>query len=176
VPDIPGFDDWVETLDIDLGEGSGEEDSRRRRAVLMRWLKSLYDSQGPLSKDLVEIAFVLDQISRAQDNSAVVLRDIERSGRRCPTIEVDDYCNAVRISIDGSYTTPSVWEWENPEALVETAAYIQEQLMDEDVWPECPIHGQYLRPEARGGTAVWWCVTGDHPVAPVGELGTASTQ
>ena len=109
----------------------------------------------------------------ARQNVQVVLGDIERTTGLRPTFTVDAYMNVVRIAYRQDSTTPSVFATTNPEALVETVAYLQDHVA-EDIWfpwPVCAIHDKGLYAEVHGGEAAWWCRFGGHLVAPVGSLG-----
>ena len=128
---------------------------------------------GPGDREQVERAFLGEEVELASRNVPVVMGDIERSTGRHPDVEVDRYLGSVRISFNGNFTTPSVSEWENPDALVEVAAYLQEHMLDEvGLWPVCPTHdGRVLIPEVAPGGAVWRCRSGGHDAAPIGQLG-----
>jgi hypothetical protein len=163
---------YVSIVEPDLGEAWPVDEKRQREEFLRRWFLKFYDAHGPVPKEVVLAEFVVDQVRLAAENVAIVMPDIERSSGLRPIVAVDNYMSLVRISFNGGYTTPSVWAWENPEALVEVADYLQEQMMnDAGVWPSCPAHTQVLLPEVHGDAAVWWCRTGDHTVARIGDLG-----
>jgi hypothetical protein len=168
------FDSWVETLAIDLGTTRSGTTSDR---FLATWLRRLYDQHGPVAFDRVEEAFVADQVQLTTRNVAVVLTDIERTTDLRPGIVVDRYHNGVRVAVDGSFTTPSVTEWANPEALADLAGYLQEHVAEAlwRAWPVCPEHDMGLWPEVHGDAAVWWCRYRGHPAAPVGQLRTEGT-
>jgi hypothetical protein len=89
---------------------------REREVLLRRWLHASYDEHGPAAQDVVEVAFVLDQLRLAKDYVAIGLPDIERATMLRPVVKVDDCEGGVWISVNGNYTTPSVWAWENPHA------------------------------------------------------------
>jgi hypothetical protein len=161
------FEDWAESLGIDRGD----DRERRRPDSFDRWLHALFD-RGRVTEESVIAAYLLELIERTRQNLTVVLADIERTTELRPDIIVDDYEGTIRVSVDGSYQTPSVTEWTNPEALAELADYLQDQLTEEPwrAWPVCPEHHLGLYTEVHDHRAVWWCRSGDHPVAPVGAL------
>lgn len=64
-------------------------------------------------------------------------------------------------------------------ALVAVAEQASQAIMEsldyqftEAVWPGCTDHGQGASPQARNGSAVWWCGgnNGDHVLAEIGSL------
>jgi hypothetical protein len=90
-----------------------------------------------------------------------------------PAVVVDVWKeNAIRISINGGSTTPSMFESERPKAFAEVADYFQEQLDQSGAgaWPVCDRHDLGLHAEVRDGVAVWWCRKFQHVVAPIGSL------
>ena len=102
--------------------------------------------------------------------------DLHRTTSKRPEVTVDGDQPTVRITVDGSYVTPSMWAhpFERARAFAEVADYVQDQLLpmsDADaVWPCCPAHGYGLLARVREGSACWWCDFGNHAVAVVGEL------
>ena len=167
------FEAWYESLEIVHGDYLDQAETERRRTFLHRWLHAFYAAHGPLTMDLVGIALVLDQVQLATEDVKIVLADLARTTNLQPDVVVDDYEGGVRVSFNGSYTAPSVWEWENPDALAEVADYLQEHVVEElhTAWPTCPEHGFGLHAEVHGQTAVWWCRYRNHTVARVGHLG-----
>jgi hypothetical protein len=115
---------------------------------------------------------ISDQVKLAEENVEVVLADVHRTTDSRPRVVVDAYRGVVRIS---GWTTPSVTAKSNPEALVETAEFLKEQVVEEEgwsPWPVCPVHEiGGVQPEVHDGVAVWWCGFGGHLVAEVGKLG-----
>jgi hypothetical protein len=106
------------------------------------------------------------------------LADLHRTTDERPVVEVDVWMeSSIRISIDGGFTAPSMWEVDAPEAFAEVADYLQDQLQGVVVdgswrfWPECRQHNAGLHAEVHDGRAVWRCRIGDHEVAPMGQLG-----
>jgi hypothetical protein len=116
---------------------------------------------------------ILERVALGRANVEIVRGDIMRTTSQNPDIEVDSYMDGVRIAFNGGYTTPSVFADANPQALAETADYLQAQLTDDmgAVWPLCFVHEVGVHAEVHDGVAVWWCRVGDHLRAPVGELG-----
>ncbi len=84
---------------------------------------------------------------------------------------------SLRIAYDNGWTTPSVRATSNPEALIETAEYLKDLIVEDEgwtPWPLCPVHEiGAVEPEVHDGAVVWWCSFGNHLVAPVGQLGVA---
>lgn len=114
-----------------------------------------------------------DLVGLVRENVQVVLGDVERTTGLHASVTVDTYMNSVRISYGSSYTTPSVLAASNPDALAETADYLQSHVVEDiwSAWPLCPIHDKGLYAEVRAGVAVWWCRFAAHRVAAVGSLG-----
>lgn len=117
-----------------------------------------------------------DQLELVKANVETVLRDVERTTDLRPNVTVDSYMSIVMIAYGRSSTTPSVLAIANPEALAETADYLQDHIVEDlwSPWPVCPLHDVGVYSEVRDGTAVWWCRVGAHLVAPVGLLGTTN--
>ena len=166
----PAFEAWYRRiLGTEADAISGED--RRTETYLRRWFWNFYEHHGEAAKDVAEAAFILDQLALAEQNVAVVVADITRTTASRPVIKVDDYLGAVRISFNGNSTTPSISTWENPEALVDVSGYLQEHMLDDEgMWPLSPRHGGILLPGVSGNDAAWHCRTGDHVVAPIGQL------
>jgi hypothetical protein len=114
-----------------------------------------------------------DHLELATDNVEVVLADVRRTTGFQPNVTVDSYMSVVRIAYGRNYTTPSVHADSNPEALAETADYLQDHVVEDlwSPWPVCPVHDVGVYSEVHDGAAVWWCRSGSHLVAPVGQLG-----
>lgn len=142
-----------------------------------RWLYRFFEARGPVAKDVVMRAAMEHQVALAEEAVAMVLADIHRTTELRPQIEVDVWMeSSIRISIDGAFTVPSMWEVEQPEAFAEVADYFQEHLDQHpilgSIWPVCSEHDVGLHGEVHDGLAVWWCRPGDHAVATVGALDT----
>lgn len=172
-----GFDAWYDSISPDLGDGWSKREKRERESWLRDWLRRFYISNGPANEEVVRAAFGLDQLALAEANVAIVMSDIERTTDLRPKVVVNDLDEAVCICFNGNYTSPSVFAWDNPEALAEVADYLQEHVMEAlwRTWPECPEHDFGLFPQVRQGEAVWWCRPQEHAVAAVGHLGEATT-
>lgn len=167
VDEAPGFAAWYRSI---VGDDADRDE--QTEASLRRWFLDFYRGNGAVSRDVAEAAFSSAEVQLAAANVAIVLRDIERTTALRPTVEADDHMGGVRVSFNGNYTAPSVWAWENPDALVEVAAYLQEHVMESvGLWPTCPAHHQVLLPDVEEGQASWRCQSGEHVVAPVGQLG-----
>ena len=177
VTEVDRFVAWCDAIAPDLGDGWSKHDKRERETWLREWFRRFYISNGPASEDTVRAAFVLDQLALAEANVAIVMSDIERTTDLRPKVVVNDLDEAVCISFNGNFTSPSVMAWDNPEALAEVAGYLQEHVMEAlwRTWPECPDHDFGLSPQVKKGGAVWWCRPREHAVAVVGHLGEANT-
>jgi hypothetical protein len=120
------------------------------------------------------VVFELGQLAFAERVLAVVLGDLHRTTPLRPDVTVDECNHAVRITINGNFTTPalSVAPYEVTAGFVEVAAYVQDNVCDDTgaIWPVCPFHGFGLHPQIDAGRAMWWCRPRDHPIAAIGEL------
>jgi len=146
-------------------------DDERVRA----WFRAFFGRWGPVSADVVEVGWQLDQLASTGRAVDVVLADLYRSSPKRPIVVVDvDEWGSVRVTVDGSYTTPSVYAAPSDaaEVLREVAEYLQDQVLDNHgpVWPTCGRHEFGLHAELVDGRAVWRCRHGDHSVAEIGEL------
>ena len=56
-------------------------------------------------------------------------------------------------------------------ALVMVADEAQDAIMDSiwGAWPTCPEHGLGVHAREHDGAAVWWCASGGHAVARIGQ-------
>ena len=63
---------------------------------------------------------------------------------------------------------------QNPDARCEIADYLQGAIMEDSAvlsgWPTCPTHWNGLYAQVHEDAAVWYCRTGNHPVAAIGQL------
>jgi hypothetical protein len=113
------FQAWFDTVtsgaDIDLDRAEG----------VRRWFLEFYRSQGPVSHDVTAVAWLLEQIARAEEAVLAVVGDLHRTSGRRPHIEVDDYIRWVRITVDGNYTTSSMnaFPFERSAAFAEVAEH-----------------------------------------------------
>ncbi len=121
---------------------------------------------------------ISDQLKLAEANVEVVLADVQRTTDLRPRVTVDAYRSVARIAYANGWTTPSVRATSNPEALIETAEYLKDLVVEDEgwtPWPLCPVHEiGGVEAEAHDGAVVWWCSFGNHLVAPVGQLGLAN--
>ena len=174
--DLPSFEQWLQ--EISYNPNAPVDDPGEVSPGWRRWLRRLFEREGPVSKDVVTRAAMAHQVALANEAVTTVLADLHRTTASRPVVEVDVWMeSSIRISIDGGFTAPSMWEVELPAALAEVADYFQEQL-DQDpilggIWPVCGKHDVGLHAEVHDGRAVWWCRLGHHAVATIGELGAA---
>jgi hypothetical protein len=182
VPTDQDYCDWcygpIDTVDRQRSEEAGTDEESTwacvncidsgRVFVPPEWWEG--DSDNWPVKD------ISDQVKLARENVDVVLTDIHRTTDVRPEVLVDSFRSVVRIAYGSGFTTPSVRATANPQALVETADYLKDQVV-EDVWspwPVCPLHEiGGVQAEVHDGVAVWWCRFADHLVAEVGQLGLA---
>ncbi len=169
--DAPTFEQWLH--EITFNPDSPADDQGEVSGGWRQWLRLFFEREGPVSKDVVNRAAMGHQVALANDAVTAVLADLHRTTAFRPVVEVDVWMeSSIRISIDGGFTAPSMWEVERPRAFAEVADYVQEQ-MDQEIrcWPECDQHNAGLHPEVHDERSVWWCRVGSHAVAPIGELG-----
>jgi hypothetical protein len=169
--DAPTFEQWLQ--EITFNPASPADDQGEVSAGWRQWLRHFFEREGPVSQAVVTQAAMRHQVALANDAVTAVLADLHRTTAFRPVVEVDVWMEgSIRISIDGGFTTPSMWEVEQPQAFAEVADYVQEQMGQKlGRWPVCGLHDVGLHPEVHGGRAVWWCRTERHAVAPIGELG-----
>jgi hypothetical protein len=144
-------------------------------AAGVQWLRDVYDTEGPVSRDAVDRAAWAHQIRVANEAVTLVLADLHRTTSRRPVVRVEVLDGSLTIVIDDDYNAPSMFEWEPPAAIAEVAGYVQEQMADEiGNWPVCGAHDAGTFARVRDDTAVWWCRPDDHVLAPVGSLDAKS--
>jgi hypothetical protein len=169
----PTFERWMK--EISHNPDAPPDDPGTVSAGWRRWLYRFFEARGPVAKDVVMRAAMEHQVALAEEAVAMVLADLHRTTELRPQVEVDVWMDAsVRISIDGGFTAPSMWEVDQPEAFAEVADYFQEHLDQHpilgSIWPVCGQHDVGLHAEVHDGLAVWWCRLGDHAVARIGAL------
>jgi hypothetical protein len=166
-----GFEEWYRLVAVgaDLGPDQPSSDD-----ALRAWLQEVFRAHGPVAGDVVEVVFRLGQLALTERALAAVIGDLHRTTKWRPDVTVDDSDGAVRITIDGNVTTPSlsVAPYAVAAGFVEVAAYVQENVSDNAgaIWPVCSFHGFGLHPQINAGRAMWWCRPRDHPIAAIGEL------
>ena len=169
---VSSFEGWLHS--VTFNPDAPVDDPGEVTDANLRWLRRFFDAQGPVSTDVVNAAFLADQVTLANEAVAAVLNDLDRTSSFRPQVVVDDYeGNGVRIWIDHGYIAPSMWAVDRPEAIAEVAEYFQDQL-DQTVgcWPQCAEHDARLDAQVHDEAAVWWCRVGGHAVALIGELGS----
>ena len=171
--EAPTFEQWLQ--EITFNPESPVDDQGEVSAAWRRWLRHFFEREGPVSKVVVNRAAMSHQVALANDAVTAVLADLHRTTELRPQVEVDVWMeSSIRISIDGGFTAPSMWEVDRPEAFAEVADYFQEHLDQHPVlgsiWPVCAQHDVGLHAEVRNGLAVWWCRVGGHAVATIGAL------
>lgn len=164
-----GFERWLGEISFNV------DDPGHRARSWLPWLRDFYDAHGPVPPDVVTAAAAERYLKLARRCVDTVLADLDRTSGVCPVIEVDIFESRwVRITVDGSYTQPSMEAIDEARALAEVADYLQEQLVWHpslgSVWPVCGTHEAGLHAGVHEGTAVWWCRRGGHAVAAIGAL------
>jgi hypothetical protein len=177
--------DWcydpIDTVDRQRSEEAGTDDADAWACVNCIESGRVYQPPESWEGDPVEwpVKDISDQLRLAEGNVAVVLTDIQRTTDLRPRVTVDAYRSVVRIAYDSGWTTPSVRATSNPEALIETADYLKDLIVEDEgwsPWPLCPLHEiGGVQAEVRDGLAVWWCNFGHHLVARVGQLGAGNS-
>ena len=180
VPAVQDYCDWcyspIDTVDRQRSKDAGTDEESAWACVNCIESGRIFEPPESWEGDPVDwpVKDIADQVDLAKENVGLVVGDVRRTTDLRPEVAVDTYRSAVRIAWRGS-TTPSVRAASNPEALVETADYLKEQVVEEEgwsPWPVCPIHEiGGVQPRVRDGAAVWWCSLGDHLLAEVGKLG-----
>jgi hypothetical protein len=165
--DDSDFERWVERMSDN--PNAPADDPGEVSPAWRRWLRRLYDAEGPVPKEVVFGAAMEHQVALANAAVRVVLGDVHHTTTWRPLVEVDVWMgNSIRISIDGGFQAPSMWEVEEAAAVAEVADYFQDQFGE--CWPVCRDHNAGLHAEVRDGQAVWWCRPGKHAIAVIGEL------
>jgi hypothetical protein len=164
--DPQGFDHWLAAVYAPEGVPDDELNAPTRQ-----WLRDFFDLEGPVPAERAWEAFLAYQVALATEASTAVVDDLQRTTPLRLVVAVEDNDGSgVRISINGGWTAPSMWELQRPKAFVEVAEYFRDQLWDEGCWPVCEQHGIGLRGAVHDGVAVWWCRVGAHALARIGEL------
>jgi hypothetical protein len=168
------FARWYHSL---VDDESRTNRSDRDRTALERWFRELYDTEGPVSKELAVERFLSPFVAVAKASVEAVLGDIERTTALRPTVVVDTPGDTLRIeyrSEDGSsgYQSPSMLAFDATEALAEVADYLQDFVMDDlhGAWPECFEHAVGAHAEIHDDAPVWWCRAGSHSIGGIGSL------
>ncbi len=144
-------------------------------AVLRTWLRGLFEAEGALDDDSVEIAYLLRQAELAGWAADLIRGDILRTTTSQATIEVvtgDSDNVTVTIAYDGGWN--GVISSVDPQTVLAEAADILQDAVVRDLWegwPMCILHGHGAHPEVREDEAVWWCRFRGHAVARIGHLG-----
>jgi hypothetical protein len=136
-------------------------------------LREIFDRRGSVSAEELQAEGQRVQLELAEQAAALVLRDLHRTTKARPNVEIrHDHEYGLVVSYNGGWTTPAMSALRNPEATTEIAGYLQGEIV-EDVWtgwPTCPTHSNGLYAETVDGEAVWYCRYGKHPIAIVGHL------
>jgi len=170
VAERPGFDEWVQPFLAEAGDGRDVSQS----AALVRWFRSVFDEVGPISRAEVHRRYQADQVAAAEEAVRLVMRDAAVTANAAANVVVDTDGNCIRISYNGSYTTPSMFEIDRASAIAEVGDYLQEHISESlwRAWPVCPDHDLGLRARVRHGEPVWWCESGQHAAGSIGGLET----
>lgn len=106
-----------------------------------------------------------------------VLRDWHSQGGAPVGVSVDDYGAFVDINVGGGLQHPSVWaEGDSATFMREVIDVVHAELVSlvgqtgAPLLPVCPTHRAPVHARVHGTTVAWWCGTGAHHPACVGEL------
>jgi hypothetical protein len=167
------FDEWVRPF----RDEAAADNERSDLPTLIEWFRAVFDEAGPVSRDDLERRYEVRQLQLARDAVRLVLSDAAATSDFGGDVVVDVEGRAIRISVDGSFTTASMMEFERAAAIAEVADYLQEHISEAlwRAWPVCRSHDLGLRATARDGEPVWWCETGSHVVGTIGGLPAAVT-
>src|SRR4051794_30982354 len=98
----PTFEQWLYdiTFDPELPANRQGDLSDEWR----RWLRHLFEHEGPMSKADVDRAAMAHQVALANGAVTAVMADLHRTTAFRPIVEVDVWESCIRISIDGGST------------------------------------------------------------------------
>jgi len=152
-----------------------EIDPGVRPAGAERRLREIFDRRGPISVQELRAEGQKIQLDLARDAVDLVLRDMRATTKAAPNIDLRlDNVYGLIVSYNGGFTTPAMMSMHNPEATREIADYLQGQIMEDSAvwtaWPTCATHRNGLYAQVHEDVAVWYCRTGNHPVAAIGQL------
>lgn len=167
------FATWVESV-LPPAEPDPGGDVGVRPVGTMEFLREIFDERGPVSTAAVSAAWRERALALTRTGVELFRADLERTSGVRPVIDVwwSDELNTPVAEYYSNYTTPPLISIRAPEAICEVADNLRDHAV-EDLWrgwPECPYDGRALHPQPVDGRAVWYCRTGDHVVAPIGEL------
>jgi hypothetical protein len=164
------FETWLNQV-----APADEIDPGVRAAGAEQVLREIFDRRGPISVQKFRDEGQNFEMVLAQDAVALVLRDVHATTKARPNVELrhdDEY--GLIVSYNGGWTTPAMMAMKNPEATCEIADYLQGEIMEDSAvwtaWPSCPTHRNGLYAQVHDDAAVWYCRTGDHPIAAIGQL------
>ncbi|MEY2451232.1 MAG: hypothetical protein QOD92_806 [Acidimicrobiaceae bacterium] len=144
-----------------------------RTDAVRAWLQEVFDAEGPINDARLAERAADRQLALAKEAVDLVMSDAARSEPGVDLeVTVDAYEGSLRISVDGSFETPSMLEWERAAAIAEVASYLQEYLCEKvrGTWPTCSMHDLGLHATTRDGVALWLCTEGPHTVTVIGGL------
>ena len=120
---------------------------------------------------------MLHLVEKLEEAVVPVQRDLDRTLGRSVHVEViiDGVLELPVVSVDGNggHSTEVALDAEREVAVAQVADDVQEELMDQNAtsfWPTCRDHHTGLHAEVHDGAAVWWCRSGGHGVAALGQL------
>lgn len=164
------FETWLERVapSDELGPGV-------RPAGAEQLLRQIFDRRGPISVQEVHLEGQKIQMDLAQGAVALVLRDLHATTKARPNVELRyDNEYGLIVTYNGGWTTTAIVSLQNPEATCEIADYLQGEIVEDSevwtAWPTCPTHRNGLYAQAHNDAALWYCRTGNHPVAAIGQL------
>jgi len=166
VPDAE-LDEWL--------AGLGAPGSAHIDAAVLAWLRSLFETYGPLDSTTFEVAYRLRAAELAKWATDLVSDDVRRTTNLSPSIDLVEFDRGDVIpSYNGNYSGSSVMSVDPATVLVEVADQLQEGIVEDrrQGWPACHVHDSGAFAELHDGLALWWCRKGKHPLAEIGTLGT----
>jgi hypothetical protein len=116
--DRRGFERWLRTVTrnpLAPADDPGEISPEARA-----WLQHLFDSAGPVRRDVAVREALAHQLALAEAAVIAVVNDLERTTDLRPGISVATSTeNGIRIVINGGWTVPSMFAMAMPTAVAE---------------------------------------------------------
>ena len=174
--DVPiEFDAWMHA--VTTNPASPPDDQGELDSAAVQWLRDIYETHGPISREAVEELASAHLTALAHEAIDAVVADLHRTTSYRPSVRFEMMRDSPTVVINDGYTSPSMMEWGRLESIAEIAGYFQEQLADDiGNWPVCRAHdaGTYAR--VRDDHVAWWCRPGNHDLAHVGSLDASSVR
>jgi hypothetical protein len=144
-----------------------------RPAGADRLLREIFERRGPISFEELHAEGREIEMDLARHAVRLVQHDLHATGRARPNITTshdDEY--SLIVMYNGGWTTPAMTSMQHPQSTCEIADYVQGEIVEDigAAWPTCPSHRSGLHAETDGAEAIWYCRTGKHRVAAIGQL------